>query len=219
MVHGVDVAVMESATMTVLIESPPMVSSPRRQRVIDAAAEVFSQLGYHGASTRAIADRLGIKSASLYFHITSKEHALEEVCSLGIQRAISYLIEAEEKGGGLAAKIRHFFFQQSQDFTKHADYLNVTLHEGRYLQGEAKMRVAKLSAEFRVMLDRMFEEAQACGELHKAITPQQARFVLSGTIRSIGEITASGHPANFDQIMPGWTEAIIRGLLDHPAGT
>ena len=219
MVHGYNQAIMESVTMNMLIEPSPTINSPRRQRVIDAAAEVFSQLGYHGASTRAIADKLGIKSASLYFHITSKEHALEEVCSLGIRRAISYLNEAEEKYDGLAAKIRHFFFLQSQDFTNNADYLNATIHEGRYLQGEAKMRVAKLSAEFRAMLDKMFEEAQACGELHNAITPQQARFVMSGTIRSISEIAASGHPANFDQIMPGWTETIIRGLLAHPAGT
>jgi AcrR family transcriptional regulator len=203
--------------MAVFTNSVSIISSSRRQRVIDAAAEVFSQLGYHGASTRAIADKLGIKSASLYFHISSKEHALEEVCSLGIRRAISYLDEAEEKGAGLAEKIRHFFFLQSQDFVAHADYLNATIHEGRYLTGEAKLRVAALSAELRAKLDSMFEQARARGELHGAITPQQARFVMSGAIRSISEIAASGRPANFDQIMPGWTESIIRGFLADPS--
>src|SRR5919198_564101 len=53
---------------------------PKRYRdLIDIATDLFSQLGYEGTSVRKIADRMGVKSASLYSHIDSKEKVLREI--------------------------------------------------------------------------------------------------------------------------------------------
>lgn len=60
----------------------------RRAEVVDAAARVFSERGYHGASTQDIADRLGMRQASLYYYFASKEAALEEVCTIGTEGAV-----------------------------------------------------------------------------------------------------------------------------------
>ena len=54
--------------------------SPRhtdtRQRALDVALELFTEQGYEKTSLREIADRLGIKKASLYYHFPSKEALL-----------------------------------------------------------------------------------------------------------------------------------------------
>ncbi|MGD0449150.1 MAG: helix-turn-helix domain-containing protein [Candidatus Dormibacteria bacterium] len=54
--------------------------SPRhtdtRQRALDVAFDLFTEQGYEKASLREIADRLGIKKASLYYHFPSKEALL-----------------------------------------------------------------------------------------------------------------------------------------------
>src|SRR5262249_56365177 len=55
----------------------------RADEIIDAAARVFAERGYHGTSTQAIADVLGMRQASLYYYFTSKEAALEAVCVRG----------------------------------------------------------------------------------------------------------------------------------------
>ena len=55
----------------------------RADEIIDAAARVFAERGYHGATTQAIADVLGMRQASLYYYFPSKEAALEEVCARG----------------------------------------------------------------------------------------------------------------------------------------
>jgi TetR/AcrR family transcriptional regulator, cholesterol catabolism regulator len=52
----------------------------RRDQVMAAAAAVFAEKGYHEATTKDIADRLGILPGSLYYYIDSKEAALVEVC-------------------------------------------------------------------------------------------------------------------------------------------
>lgn len=50
--------------------------SPREQ-ILDAAAHLFVERGYAATSTRAIADEVGIRQASLYYHFPSKESLLE----------------------------------------------------------------------------------------------------------------------------------------------
>ena len=56
-----------------------------RREIIEAAARVFAERGFHGASTQDIADVLGIRQASLYYYFPSKEVALELVCLQGVE--------------------------------------------------------------------------------------------------------------------------------------
>lgn len=188
-------------------------NSARRQQVIDAAAATFSRLGYHGVSTRAIADMLGIKVASLYFHINSKEDALEEICALGTSRALHYLGKAREQADDLPNRLRHFFRHQRDDFVEHADYVSVAIYEGRHLPPDARKRLGSLTSEFRSRLDAMFAEAAACGELHPAITPRQARFILIAMMRSLSGLYVGGNIRDFDEIMSSWVETTLRGLV------
>lgn len=55
----------------------------RRREIMDAAAAVFAKKGYHAATTRDIADSLGMQPGSLYYYFESKEAALEEICRIG----------------------------------------------------------------------------------------------------------------------------------------
>lgn len=56
--------------------SPRPDLSPRDQ-ILDAAAHLFVERGYAATSTRAIAEEVGIRQASLYYHFPSKESILE----------------------------------------------------------------------------------------------------------------------------------------------
>ena len=47
----------------------------RRQQVLACAAEAFAEKGYHGSSTKDIANHIGIKQGSLYYYFASKEEA------------------------------------------------------------------------------------------------------------------------------------------------
>ncbi|MHA6758416.1 TetR family transcriptional regulator [Streptacidiphilus sp. PAMC 29251] len=84
-------------------------SAPQtRQRILDAAAEVFAEHGYSGASMRDIAERLGITKAALYYHFASKEDLLDGLVQPAVQALTDYA-QAAESGLHSPAEMLHRF--------------------------------------------------------------------------------------------------------------
>lgn len=194
--------------------------SAKRQRAIDAAAYTFARLGYHGAGTRAIAENLGIKAASLYSHFASKDAALEEVCRVGIGASINYMKKASASGDNLPTRIRKFFEYQREELLDHCDYVIVFNNERRHLPYEAKQRIDALSREFRHDLIQMFTQAQERGELHPDLSPRSASILMIGTLSYVTQLYLEGPIRGFDDFMNDAMETFIRGItpcINEPA--
>jgi AcrR family transcriptional regulator len=85
--------------------------SPRDQ-ILDAAAALFVENGISATSTRAIAERVGIRQASLYYHFAGKDDMLIELLttsvrpSLELVRGLEQLVpESASAAGALAALV------------------------------------------------------------------------------------------------------------------
>ena len=69
--------------------------TPRRQQILDIAADLFAQRGFHGVSVADLGAACGISGPALYKHFPSKDAVLaemlvsisEELLSVGRQRA------------------------------------------------------------------------------------------------------------------------------------
>ena len=60
-----------------------------RDDILDAAAQVFRQKGFHGASMADIAGAVNLQKASLYHHVSSKQEILLAL----LDRALEMLFE------------------------------------------------------------------------------------------------------------------------------
>jgi AcrR family transcriptional regulator len=61
---------------------------PARAQILDAAAALFTEHGFAATSTRLIADRVGIRQASLYYHFATKEELLVELLSTSVRPSL-----------------------------------------------------------------------------------------------------------------------------------
>ena len=60
-----------------------------REDILDAAAQVFRQKGFHGASMQDVATAVSLQKASLYHHVASKQELLLAL----LDRALGMLTE------------------------------------------------------------------------------------------------------------------------------
>jgi AcrR family transcriptional regulator len=77
--------------------TPPQAGREPRAEILDAAAELFTELGYAGTSTRAIAERVGIKQASLYYHFAGKDELLLELLELSVRPTLDLVAAVEAR--------------------------------------------------------------------------------------------------------------------------
>ena len=56
-----------------------------RERILDAAREMFVEAGYEATTMRAIADRIEYTPTAIYHHFRNKEALLAELCALDFQ--------------------------------------------------------------------------------------------------------------------------------------
>ncbi len=75
------------------------VISPPRQRLLDAAAELFAERGYAETSLRDIAGRVGIKAGSVYYHFTSKDQIYADVLMAGMDLMIDGFDQVDSPPG------------------------------------------------------------------------------------------------------------------------
>ncbi len=72
--------------------------TPRRQQILDTAAELFAERGFHGVSVHDIGGACGISGPALYKHFAGKDDILAQSLT-----AISERLLAEGRARSLAA--------------------------------------------------------------------------------------------------------------------
>ena len=157
----------------------------RRADIIIAAAAVFAEKGFHGASTRDIANRLGLQQGSLYYYFDSKEAALEAVCLEGINESVARLKQLLNEDLSFAETIGRIIYNQLYGLETHCDVLVVFMDQRRFLPGDRRGRVRARGAEFMKLLVEFFRNGQHRGEVSSEIRPELAARALIGLCDSV----------------------------------
>ncbi len=69
-----------------------------RDEILDAAAELFTTRGYASTSTRAIAEAVGIRQASLYHYFKTKDELLSALLHQTVTPTLTFLAGLEQDG-------------------------------------------------------------------------------------------------------------------------
>jgi AcrR family transcriptional regulator len=170
------------------------VSGPKsertRSRILDAAAQVFSERGYSEARLVDIATAAGIQTGSLYYHFDSREALVEEVLRLGVARAF--------------ARVRDDVAALGADTTP-LDRLRAALraHQGVILEGgayasanarifgqvpeEVRKRHYADQQSYGAYWNELITEAQRTGALRPGLDPYVVRMLLFGAMNWTAE--------------------------------
>lgn len=78
----------------------------QRRRILAAATQVFSTLGFDGAKTRDIAEEAGLPEAAIYRHFRSKEELFSEAILARVERLAEELARLHSEFPSLTGRMR-----------------------------------------------------------------------------------------------------------------
>lgn len=76
---------------------------PPREEILDAAAELFAAQGVAATTTRQIAERVGIRQASLYHYFGGKDEILLELLTLSVRPSLQVAASLEARCADFSA--------------------------------------------------------------------------------------------------------------------
>ncbi|HYH28029.1 MAG TPA: TetR family transcriptional regulator [Actinomycetota bacterium] len=183
----------------------------RRQEILDAAIELFSDRGYHGTSVRDIASETGMLSGSLYAHIRSKEDLLHEIVTRAAEQFLSGVEEAVAADAPPAEKLRRALRAHVRVVAGSVDEARVFLHEWRALTGERLEEVRALRARYEELWTRIVDAGVAQGAF-RAADPRFARLlVLSAANWTYTWYDPEG-PLGPDEVADRFADLVLDGL-------
>ncbi|HSG43869.1 MAG TPA: TetR/AcrR family transcriptional regulator [Anaerolineales bacterium] len=105
-----------------------------RQDILEAAALVFRQKGFHGASMNDIADAVNLQKASLYHHVSSKQEILLELLDQALELLLTRISKITESNEPADQKLRLMIREYLQILVENIDLAAVLLFEHRSLE-------------------------------------------------------------------------------------
>lgn len=206
----------EAAQTEASAETAPKGKELKYQRrygeILDAAAEVFATKGYHGASTKDIADKLGIRQGSLYYYFSSKEVALEEVCKIGVAGFVSRLSVILESPATIADKIRLAIITHLQPLNHRRFYTLTFLSERQNLTGAGYNKVAGLARDYEDQFDRLLKEGIEAGILRVGMNRRMAVLGILGMCNSVSTWYRPDGELELEDIAANLSEIVLDGL-------
>jgi AcrR family transcriptional regulator len=185
-----------------------------RAQAILAAASVFSEKGFHGATTKDIAERLGIKQGSLYYYFKSKEEALEEVCLFGIQDYVERMDEIAGSDQPFEAKLMAVLTSHLSSYREKNEALKVHNDERLYLPPEKRARLKELGTHYREKLERIIEEGVADGTLRESLDCHFVAQSVIGLCNAWGEMIVRDPALDVFALIRNCADLLLTGFRE-----
>lgn len=111
-----------------------------RDEILTAAAQIFSQKGFHAASMQDIAEAVNLQKASLYHHVASKQEILLAILDRALDMLIEYIEQVTILDLPPDEKLRRAMEAYLQAMLDHHDLAAVLLLEHRSLEPQYHIR-------------------------------------------------------------------------------
>jgi AcrR family transcriptional regulator len=169
------------------VESPTALradAARNRERIVDAAIEVFAERGYE-ASTAEIAARAGVGEATLFRRFPTKDDLITAIVQVMLEEAAAVAtscLEEDDPWRGVERFLYEMADRASQD------------HGISDANKEQCMASPTLAGERRRVLDltaQLVKRAQGAGVLRDDIAGQDLMFLM-GAVASVSEVPFPG---------------------------
>lgn len=180
----------------------------RRADLVRVSARLFREKGFDGTTVRDIADAVGMRSGSPFYHFKSKQEILAAVMEEGLVAGLAAtesIVESElaprEKFHSLVRSHLETVLGEGHDF------IPVLLYEWRALSPDLQARIIDLKDRYDQLWQQVVEELNAAGLIRS--DSKVARLLLLGAVNYSMQWYKPGKGLSIDELARQTVEFFI----------
>ena len=184
-----------------------------RERILFEASNLFATHGYHGTTTRAIADAVGIRQPSLFHHFPSKRSIMEALLTYDLD-AFSF-VESLAEAKGPAAQRLYRYIARDVELVSHSPYNLSGLYTEEVIGDPEFADIAARGDHLHEAVEQIVRDGIASGEFIP-IDPGLVREEIYGLLLRLMSLHSPGKPAPKPTLGKEVASLVLRGLLADP---
>ncbi|MDQ2960586.1 MAG: TetR/AcrR family transcriptional regulator [Candidatus Dormibacteraeota bacterium] len=168
---------------------PTRRSARTRERIIEAATEVFARRGVHGTRVADIAERAGIAYGLVYHHFRNKEDILTAIFAERWAQYVAYLEEVERMPVSFRERMRKLIHFWVETYRHETELMTVMINEitrsSEFLESHD---IGSVLVSFDP-IERIIAEGRRNGEVRSDLDPKLAAYAVLG----VAEMVLTGY--------------------------
>lgn len=160
-------------------------SARTRERILQAATEVFARRGFHGARVADIAEQAGIAYGLVYHHFRNKDEILAAIFSERWSRYVQYIEEMSGSQQSFREQVGHLVHFWVETWRQEPHLMTVMINEiSRSYEFIDSHDVGTVLVAFDAV-ERLIVGAQQRGEVRGDLEPKLATYAILGMAEMI----------------------------------
>ena len=215
------------APATTAAPAPPAAASPwpqvshresqreaKRNAVLQAAAQLFNERGFHATSLDDIAARLNVTKPTLYYYVKNKDEILLQCVSKGLTMMLEGIDASRAAGGKAIDQLMTCMQVYARIVTM--DFGMCLIRVGdEQLPPESRKELRRLKSAIDQEFRRLVAEGVAEGSLQPC-DPKMTAFVIAGALSWIGRWYQPGGEYTPEQVAQQCIATLCEGVLRRP---
>lgn len=185
----------------------------RYEELLETALRLFREKGYRATSMQDIADAMGLRKASLYHYVKSKQDLLVPAYQYTIAAHARRLEEIAASPGSARDRLRLAIAAHLQAIIDHADMFGLYLREVESLPEHLRQAVRATNRAYRIRFEAIVRQGVESGEF-KAVDPAVAGLLILGACNWLSQWYSSAGRMSPQEITELFLEVLLKGLLN-----
>jgi AcrR family transcriptional regulator len=183
-----------------------------RDDILDAAAQVFRQKGFHGASMADIAESVQLQKASLYHHVSSKQDILLALLDRALEMLFEQIDAIAKQPLPADEKLRRMVQVYLRLLAENSDLSSVLLFEHRSLDPDQHARHIPNRDRFEALWRDVIDDGVRSGLFAKTDKAMAVRALMGILNWTLTWYRPDG-PLAIEQIADQYTNLMLHGLM------
>ncbi|WP_299251042.1 TetR/AcrR family transcriptional regulator [uncultured Lacinutrix sp.] len=187
-----------------------MMQQTRKDEIIKTAAKLFKEKGYSAVTMRDLATAMGMKAASLYNHINSKQEILKIIIisiAEEFTKGIEVIYNSNNNSLDKLSQVIALHVKITTNSTNEMASLN---NDWMHLEGQSDYYLT-LRNNYEATFIKIINEGISSSEI-KPVNPEIIMFTMLSTLRSLFLWIPKKEDLNVSELANNLSEILIQGI-------